>query len=234
MPRAAPRIKRRSRAPAAGCRYPRSRAARCRLYFPEAAAGRGLYLWSFLQSRMYAQGVSCGDCHEAPSMKLRAAAMRCARNPQRGEYDSTAPPYAAPGSAARSARLPYARRTHAGGRAPRSFAAGAASDLSLQYGVPNACNSCHRDKDPRWAVPLRSKKAHGPQRQANQHFAGAWSPPAGVRRGPWSQLLALADDTTCPLSPAPPRCAALGRHPAEPPCPRCAARGEPDPLHASA
>ncbi|MFZ0791332.1 MAG: cytochrome c3 family protein, partial [Chromatiaceae bacterium] len=43
------------------------------LYFPDGQIKDEVYVFgSFIQSRMYHQGVVCGDCHEPHSLKLRA------------------------------------------------------------------------------------------------------------------------------------------------------------------
>jgi hypothetical protein len=46
-------------------------------------------------------------------------------------------------------------------------------DLSVKLGTPNACNSCHKDRDPRWAAAQVQWYGHDPQ--GYQRFAAAFS-----------------------------------------------------------
>jgi hypothetical protein len=49
-------------------------------YHADGQQREEVYVWgSFLQSKMHQNGVTCMDCHEPHSQKLRAEAMRCAR-----------------------------------------------------------------------------------------------------------------------------------------------------------
>ena len=188
------------------------------LYFPDGQQQAEVYTYgSFLQSRMYAQGVSCGDCHEAHSMKLRAQGNAlCAQCHNAEKYDSTAHHMHTPGSAgAQCADCHMPRRDYmqVDGRRDHSLRV-PRPDLSLQYGVPNACNGCHRDKDARWAAAA-IEKAHGPQRQGYQHYAGALAAARSGAPGALEQLLTLADDTTSPAIARATAVAALGRYPGE-------------------
>src|SRR5262249_16597106 len=50
------------------------------LYFADGQMEDEVYIWgSFLQSRMYAAGVTCSDCHDPHSLKVNgdAACARC-------------------------------------------------------------------------------------------------------------------------------------------------------------
>jgi len=186
------------------------------LYFPDGQQQDEVYIYgSFLQSKMYAKGVSCGDCHDAHSLKLRALGNAlCAQCHAPAKYDSTAHHMHQPGSAGaqcvechmpkRTYMQVDERRDHSM-RVPRP-------DLSVQYGVPNACTGCHRDRDARWAAAA-IEQAHGPQRQGYQHFAGALAAARDGAPGALDQLLALADDGTSPDIARATAVAALSRYP---------------------
>ena len=188
------------------------------LYFPDGQQQGEVYVYgSFLQSRMYAQGVSCSDCHEPHTLKLRAAGNAlCGQCHAPARYDSTAHHLHAPGSAgaqcvachmpARTYMQVDPRRDHSL-RVPRP-------DLTLQYGVPNACNGCHADKSAAWAAAA-IEQAHGAQRQGYQHFAGALAGARSGAPGTLQQLLALAGDTTSPDIARATAVAALGVYPGE-------------------
>ncbi len=109
---------------------------------------------SFLQSRMYAAGVTCSDCHEPHSLALRADGDgMCLSCHGAGGYALPAHHHHQPASGgarcvnchmpARTYMVVDPRRDHSF-RIPRP-------DLSETIGVPNACNGCHADRDAAWA-----------------------------------------------------------------------------------
>lgn len=110
---------------------------------------------SFLQSRMAQAGVSCSDCHEPHSLKLRAEGNAlCGQCHAPARYEQPAHSHHAAGSAgsqcvnchmpARNYMVVDSRRDHSL-RIPRP-------DLSVKLGVPNACNACHAGQSPAWAA----------------------------------------------------------------------------------
>ena len=208
------------------------------LYFPDGQQQAEVYTYgSFLQSRMYAQGVTCGDCHEAHSMKLRAPGNAlCAQCHQPAQYDSSAHHMHAPGSAGAQCadcHMPKRDYMQVDGRRDHSLRV-PRPDLSVQYGVPNACNNCHRDRDARWAAAA-IEKAHGPQRRGYQHFAAALAAARSGAPGAQEQLLALADDASSPDIARATAVAALGRYPGARTLPALrGAAASPDPLLRSA
>jgi Tfp pilus assembly protein PilF len=114
------------------------------------------YTWgSFLQSRMYARGVTCSDCHDPHSGKPRAAGNAvCASCHLASKYDAPAHHHHQPGSAGAACtacHMPPSnymvidpRHDHSL-RVPRP-------DLSVQAGTPNACTSCHTNRGAVWAA----------------------------------------------------------------------------------
>lgn len=126
------------------------------LYFPDGQIQDEVYVWgSFVQSQMYAAGVTCSDCHDPHSLELRAQGDAvCAQCHLPSKFAVTAhhghP--AQPGAPAcvdchmpeRTYMVVDPRRDHSM-RVPRP-------DLSLTFGVPNACSQCHADKTAAWAA----------------------------------------------------------------------------------
>jgi len=117
---------------------------------------------SFLQSRMHMAGVVCSNCHEPHSDELRAPGNGvCAQCHQPAVYDTAAHHFheaGSPGAQCANCHMPETtymgvdrRRDHSI-RIPRP-------DLSVVLGLPNACNRCHADKSPDWA--LDTLRAHG-------------------------------------------------------------------------
>ncbi|WP_456682641.1 tetratricopeptide repeat protein [Bradyrhizobium sp. USDA 3311] len=131
---------------------------------------------SFKQSKMFAKGVTCSDCHDPHSAALKAPGDGvCAQCHAPAKYEAAAhrqhanvsPP---PGCA--SCHMPERRymvvdRRHDHGfRIPRP-------DLSVRLGTPNACNDCHRDKPAAWAAQ-QVETWFGPQRLGFQAYARAF------------------------------------------------------------
>lgn len=111
-------------------------------------------LGSFLQSKMFHQGVVCSNCHEPHSLRLRAPGNAvCAQCHKATVFDQTAHHHHAKGSTGAqcvNCHMPETtymvvdpRRDHSL-RIPRP-------DLTVAHGSPNACNQCHQNKTPEWA-----------------------------------------------------------------------------------
>jgi tetratricopeptide (TPR) repeat protein len=155
---------------------------------------------SFLQSKMHAAGVSCVDCHNAHSLKLRAPGNAlCAQCHQPAVFDTVEHHFHEKGSAGAqcvACHMPErtymevdARRDHSF-RIPRP-------DLSDSLEVPNACNACHAVQSSAWAaaeIEKRSKKSSKPDDRIVSAMALARTQPA-ASEGP---LLALVSDKTVP------------------------------------
>ena len=115
---------------------------------------------SFVQSKMYHEGVKCSDCHDPhttrPLAEGNLLCIRChAPKPEKPKvYDSPSHHFHEMGSKGAlcvECHMPEKtymgidpRRDHSI-RVPRP-------DLSLKYGTPNACTGCHDDKDDAWAA----------------------------------------------------------------------------------
>lgn len=109
---------------------------------------------SFIQSKMFHQGVTCSDCHEPHSLKLRAegngVCLQCHRADkfdqpshhfhQRGEQ----------GAQCAECHMPQTTYMGVDGRHDHSIRI-PRPDLSLTINTPNACTNCHEDKTAQWA-----------------------------------------------------------------------------------
>ena len=155
---------------------------------------------SFKQSRMFAAGVTCGDCHEPHGAKLRAPGDGvCLQCHAAGKYaaaahsrHAAADPALACASCHMSARtyMVVDRRHDHSFRIPRP-------DLSVKLGTPNACNDCHRDKPAPWAAAA-VETWHGPNRKGFQRygeaFHAAWTEQADAA----ALLAVVASDSSAP------------------------------------
>ena len=156
---------------------------------------------SFLQSRMFAAGVTCSDCHEPHSQKLRAGANRevCGLCHSLGKYASARHHHHQEGSAESSCpacHMPVRTYMVIDQRHDHSFRI-PRPDESVSYGTPNACNDCHQGKTPAWARKA-VQSWYGEERGGYQQFTGQLS--AARRQAPTASagLLALARDGSAP------------------------------------
>jgi tetratricopeptide (TPR) repeat protein len=126
---------------------------------------------SFLQSRMFHKGVTCGTCHNPHSTKLkRNGNQTCTLCHVPAQYDTPKHTFHTKGGAAtecKNCHMPGKlymgndlRHDHSF-RVPRP-------DLSVKYGTPNACSNCHKDKSEK-ALADAVIKWYGPKRK--YHFA---------------------------------------------------------------
>jgi predicted CXXCH cytochrome family protein len=110
---------------------------------------------SFLQSRMHAAGVTCSNCHDPHSAKLRTEGNAlCAQCHLPEKFDVTQHHRHQPGSAGaqcvnchmptKNYMIVDARRDHSI-KVPRP-------DLSVALGTPNACTQCHAGSSAEWAA----------------------------------------------------------------------------------
>jgi len=145
------------------------------LYFPDGKIDDEVYVYnSFRQSKMYAQGVTCKDCHDPHTLKRKAAGDKvCSQCHEEKKY--MAPSHhkhksGSKGSSCISCHMPA--RTYMGvdSRNDHSFRV-PRPDISVDMkNIPNACNLCHTDKDASWATNAM-KKWYGKIPVGKQNFA---------------------------------------------------------------
>ena len=131
---------------------------------------------SFLQSKMYSQGIRCTDCHNPHTLKLKYEGNRlCSQCHQPGKYDVLSHHHHEDPTATQcvNCHMPSRkymviddRRDHSL-RIPRP-------DLSVTLGTPNACNDCHTapKEDAAWAAEA-VRNWYGEKRPDDPHYAPA-------------------------------------------------------------
>jgi predicted CXXCH cytochrome family protein len=167
---------------------------------------------SFLQSKMYANGVRCSDCHDphAAALKLEGNAIctQChspagnARFPslRKVEYDDPAHHFHQPGTeGAQCKSCHMIERVYMGvdGRRDHSFRV-PRPDLSVKIGTPNACSDCHADRSAEWAAAELA--ARFPDGCTGKPHYGETLHAGRTHTSPQTRdkLLALARDTSEP------------------------------------
>ena len=130
----------------------------------------------FKQSKMFAAGVTCSDCHEPHSAKLRAEGDNlCMRCHAADRYELASHSHhdgVTPKVTCISCHMPVStymvidKRHDHSLRIPRP-------DLSVKLGTPNACNNCHADKSTQWAADA-VERWYGPVRKGFQNYAEAF------------------------------------------------------------
>ncbi len=162
------------------------------LYYPDGQQRDEVYNWgSFLSSRMYSKGVTCGDCHEPHGAKLRAQGNAvCAQCHLASKFDTNAHHFHEPGTPGAQCAACHMRTTTYMVVDPRhdhSFRI-PRPDLTETLGVPNACNQCHDDRTAAWAV-AELKTRYPYPKTGLQDFAAAF---ASADRGEPDATIALA------------------------------------------
>lgn len=136
------------------------------LYYADGQIQDEVYEYgSFMQSRMHQAGVTCSNCHNPHSGKLKIEGNGLCLQCHNASYDS--PQHHmhtnnTQGSFCVDCHMPAttymgvdARRDHSL-RIPRP-------DLSKSLDAPNACNRCHIHEDPEWAI-----------KKLDAHFGEGW------------------------------------------------------------
>lgn len=163
---------------------------------------------SFLQSRMYAKGVGCTDCHDPHSGKLPAkAADACSACHAPQKFTAVSHTGHQPGPKAPdciACHMPAKTYMGVDVRHDHSFRI-PRPDLSIKFGTPNTCAACHPDKTAAWAAAA-IETWHGPERKGFQTYTAAFHAARALQPEARDLLLAVAKE---PGTPAIARATAL-------------------------
>lgn len=171
------------------------------MYFADGQIQDEVYVYgSFLQSKMYHQGVTCSDCHEPHSLQLRQEGNGvCLQCHAAEKFDSKKHHFHESdtgGASCAECHMPPTdymvvdpRHDHSM-RIPRP-------DLSVTTGVPNACNNCHEDKDASWALN-KTSEWYGDSAAGFQKYTEAIHAARTGDRNAGKSLAAQIRDTNTP------------------------------------
>jgi predicted CXXCH cytochrome family protein len=162
----------------------------------------------FKQSKMFAAGVTCSDCHDPHSAKLRAegdgVCLQCHAADKYEVASHSRHEGVTPKVTCMSCHMPVSTYMVVDKRHDHSFRI-PRPDLSVKLGSPNACNNCHADKSGQWAADA-IERWHGPVRKGFQNYAEAFQA-SWTGRPDAAALLALVAGS--PTTPAIARASAL-------------------------
>lgn len=170
------------------------------MYFADGQIRQEVYVYgSFLQSKMFQNGVKCNDCHDPHSLKLKAnvtdnsLCMQC----HEPSYNTKEHHFHEPNTESsqcinchmtgRNFMEIDFRRDHSF-RVPRP-------DLSAKFDTPNACNNCHDSKSAEWAAE-KVQNWYGEQRP--DHFSEVLLKADSLGAEAIPDLKKLVGDTTEP------------------------------------
>lgn len=154
----------------------------------------------FKQGRMFAAGVTCSDCHEPHSAKLRlpgeGVCLQCHASDKYADVTHRHHAAVDPAPTCISCHMPT--RTYMGidvrhdhtFRIPRP-------DLSVSLGTPNACNDCHRDKTAQWSAATVDRW-FGSERKGFQTYGPAFHAARNDQADANALLSVLAEDRQVP------------------------------------
>src|SRR5574337_261477 len=171
------------------------------LYFADGQMRDEVYNYgSFKQSKMFARGVTCSDCHDPHSAKLKlpgdGVCLECHAadkyetvSHRRHEGVDPVPGCPSCHMPTRTYMVVDPRHDHSL-RIPRP-------DLTVKLGTPNACNACHADKNAQWTADAITGWG-GPGNPGFQHYAEAFHA-AWTEKADAAKLLAgVASDRATP------------------------------------
>lgn len=156
-------------------------------------------LTPFMQSKMFNRGIRCTNCHNPHSGKLKiigaAVCGQCHDQTKYNDINHTMHPAKTAEVSCISCHMPSKiymgndlRHDHSF-RIPRP-------DLTVKYGVPNTCNSCHKNKSAGWAADKISAN-FGDIRK--YHFSEDLIPGSLLDNTSEGHLYKLLGDTATPV-----------------------------------
>ncbi|MGM8228655.1 multiheme c-type cytochrome [Cellvibrio sp. ARAG 10.3] len=176
------------------------------LYYPDGQIRDEVFeMGSFLQSNMFHKGVTCSNCHEPHSLKLRAPGNQvCTQCHAPDHFDTPKHHHhtaKSKGAQCVNCHMPStnymmvdARRDHSI-RLPRP-------DLSNTLGTPNACVTCHQNKTNLWAATALQGWLAKQNKTLPAHYGQAIHAAQQGQTSAEQALIKLINSPTSPTAPA--------------------------------
>jgi predicted CXXCH cytochrome family protein len=126
------------------------------LYYPDGQIKEEVYVYgSFLQSKMHDKGVSCLDCHDSHTMKLKVQGNGlCLQCHKASEFDTPKHhkhPLFTEGAQCVNCHMPDQIYMGVDNRRDHSFKIPSPA-MSEEFNTPNACIDCHESESNSWAI----------------------------------------------------------------------------------
>ncbi|MGO9983425.1 MAG: tetratricopeptide repeat protein [Rhodomicrobium sp.] len=154
----------------------------------------------FRQSKMFAKGVVCTDCHDPHGGKLKAPGSEvCSQCHSPGKFATVGHTGHAPGPGAPdcvACHMPVRTYMVVDPRHDHSFRI-PRPDLTVKTGTPNTCTSCHADHDAAWAAAA-AERWHGPGHKGFQTYTEAFHAARLDDPSARERLLQVARDPSVP------------------------------------
>jgi tetratricopeptide (TPR) repeat protein len=171
------------------------------LYHADGQQRDEVFIWgSWLQSRMHRAGVTCSDCHDPHTQKLRVPGNGvCSQCHLAIKFDSPQHHFhapGAPGAKCTSCHVPATTYMVVDTRHDHRLSV-PRPDLSISSGTPNACIRCHSDKSGQWAADAVARW-YGLRGGSRPHFGEALHAGRHARPGAAAGLQALVQDAVTP------------------------------------
>jgi predicted CXXCH cytochrome family protein len=182
------------------------------LYYADGQILEEVYVYgSFLQSKMYAQGVRCSDCHDSHSARLKAEGnalcLQCHLDQVNPRFPALVPkrydvlehhfhPEGKPGTLCVECHMPTRTYMVVDPRFDHSFRV-PRPDLTQTLGTPDVCSGCHSDQSVEWSVEAVAKW-YGPERQRDASRTEAIAAGRAGAPGAEARLIGLALDPNEP------------------------------------
>ncbi len=168
-----------------------------RLYYADGQIRDEVYEYgSFLQSKMFHQGVTCSDCHDPHSLKLRAPGSQvCSGCHAAQKYETPKHhfhPAGSRGANCLGCHMPATTYMLIDPRHDHSFRV-PRPDLSVTLGVPNPCTQCHAGRPAAWAAK-QAEAWYGRTPRGYQRYAEAFGAASIGAPGAAERLQAVARD----------------------------------------
>ncbi|RLA26444.1 MAG: hypothetical protein DRR11_19805 [Gammaproteobacteria bacterium] len=170
------------------------------LYHADGQIRDEVYVYgSFLQSRMYQHGITCSDCHDPHSLKLRApgpqvclqchAADRFATTEHHLHEENSA------GANCIECHMPPTTYMQVDPRHDHSFRI-PRPDLGIRFDAPDACTNCHVKKSQEWAADVL--RSHDKLQDKEDHWQQKLALIMNMQPGTRELILELSADKTVP------------------------------------
>lgn len=154
----------------------------------------------FRQSKMFASGVSCSDCHDPHSLhRVADGNAVCTQCHEADRFDVSAHhhhPDGSSGAQCVSCHMPVKTYMQVDPRHDHAFRI-PRPDESQHFGTSNACTDCHTEKDAAWAAAA-IERWFGPERKGFQTWTAAFAAARTDAPDAQALLLKLANDAQAP------------------------------------